>query len=249
MNAVEAMPQGGNLTIQAKNLEIPGGDILPLREGSHVKITFTDEGSGIPEDHLSKIFDPYFTTKGMGARNGMGLGLSVCYSVLKKHNGHISVETKPGQGATFALYLPVRVARAEVKEAKRTLPDGTPRVLIMDDEPDILGIERAYLEWMGYRVTAAQDGQEAIDTYQKALDDRNPFDLAVLDLTVRQGLGGLLVMERLLKIDPSIRAIIASGTENDHVMENYADYGFQGALTKPFKKEEMKILVEKILSM
>ena len=247
MNAVEAMPRGGNLTIRAENLQIQAEDILPLKEGPHVKITFTDEGSGIREEHLPKIFDPYFTTKGMGARNGMGLGLSVCYSVLKKHNGYIAVEPQPGSGVTFALYLPVRMSPAGVKEAPRTLPARAARVLIMDDEPDMLGIERAYLEWMGYQVTEVRDGQEAIDTYKKALDSGNPFDLAVLDLTVRKGLGGQLVMERLLKIDPSIRAIIASGSENDPRIENYADYGFQGALTKPFKKEEMKVLVEKIL--
>jgi len=117
----------------------------------------------------------------------------------------------------------------------------------MDDEPNIREIERVYLELLGYEVTDVEDGQEAIDTYKKALDSGNPLDLVILDLTVRQGLGGQLAMERLLKIDPSIRAIIASGYVDDPVIANYSDYGFQGALTKPFKREEMKSLVEKVL--
>ena len=121
------------------------------------------------------------------------------------------------------------------------------RVLIMDDEHHIRLIERAYLERLGYEVTDVKDGQEAIDTYREALQSGTPFDLVMLDLTVRQGLGGRLAMEGLLKIDPSIKAIIASGYVDDPVIENYADFGFQGALTKPFKIEVMKYLAEKIL--
>jgi len=227
---------------------------LDLKGGSYLKITFADEGIGIPGEHLSKIFDPYFTTKEMGARNGMGLGLTVCYSVLKNHDGHITVNSQPGKGASFVFYLPARMALAADpakvttgKEVKKTLSTGIVRVLIMDDEHHIRLIERAYLERLGYEVTDVKDGQEAIDTYREALQSGKPFDLVMLDLTVRHGLGGKLAMEGLLKIDPSIKAIIASGYVDDPVIENYNAYDFQGALTKPFKIEEMKYLVEKIL--
>jgi PAS domain S-box-containing protein len=118
-NAVEAMPEGGHLTIRAENVDIPKGDPLPLDAGSHIKITFTDEGVGIPEEHLVKIFDPYFTTKKIGWRKGLGLGLSVCYFVMKQHNGHISVESKPGNGASFSLYLPVRGSATGSKEDQK----------------------------------------------------------------------------------------------------------------------------------
>ncbi|MCX5812051.1 MAG: PAS domain S-box protein [Proteobacteria bacterium] len=246
-NAVEAMPQGGNLTVQVENVEIPDGEDLALKGGPYLKMTFTDEGIGIPYEHLSKIFDPYFTTKEMDAQKGLGLGLAVCYSVLKKHGGHITVKSQPGKGTSFALYLPEPMDPAKEKEFKKTLSTDTFRVLIMDDEPQIRAIERAYLERLGYDVTDVKDGQEALDTYRKALHSGAPFDLVLLDLTVRQGLGGQFAMEWMLKIDPSIKAIIASGYVDDPVIVNYADYGFQGALKKPFKRKEVKNLVEKIL--
>ncbi|MCX5829858.1 MAG: PAS domain S-box protein [Deltaproteobacteria bacterium] len=248
-NAVEAMPQGGKLTVRTENVEIHEGAAYPVKEGSYVKITFTDEGFGITEEHLDKVFDPYFSTKGMGAQKGMGLGLSVCYSVLKKHEGYILVDSKPGKGTAVNLYLPVRVAhqQAKEKEVKKALATDTMRILIMDDERSIREIERAYLERLGYDVTDAKDGQEAIAIYTRTLHNGRPFDLVILDLTVRQGLGGQLTMERLLKIDPKIKAIIASGYVNDPVIEHYSNYGFHGAMKKPFKGEELKLLVEKIL--
>lgn len=246
-NAVEAMPQGGGLTVQAGNTEIQGGDALPLKEGPYLRIIFTDEGIGIPEEHLAKVFDPYFTTKGMGAQKGMGLGLSVCYSVLKKHQGHITVDSRPGKGTTVTLYLPAQTDQATAKDPKKALSTGAVRVLIMDDELHIREIERAYLEMLSYEVTDVKDGQEAIDVYKKALHSGISFDLVILDLTVRHGLGGQLAMERLLKIDPEISAIIASGYVDDPVIEHYGDYGFRGALKKPFNGEEMKNMVENIL--
>jgi two-component system, cell cycle sensor histidine kinase and response regulator CckA len=246
-NAVEAMPQGGNLAIRAENVEIPTGDALPLKEGSYLKVTFTDEGTGIPEEHLVKVFDPYFTTKEMGARKGMGLGLSICYAALKQQNGHISVESKLGEGTSFALYLPVRTAHTEAKEVKSKLSPGAGRVLIMGDKPEIRDIERAYLEHMGYEVRETKDGREAVDVYRKAFESGAPFDLVILDLTVREGLGGQLAMEKLLMIDPGVRAIITSGYVDVPVVEHYGDYGFLGALKRPFKEAELKNIVETIL--
>ncbi len=246
-NALEAMPQGGALTVRVGNIEIQGGDALPLKEGPYLRIIFADEGIGIPEEHLAKVFDPYFTTKGMGAQKGMGLGLSVCYSVLKKHQGHITVDSRPGKGTTLTLYLPTQVDEAKEQDPQKSLSTGAVRVLIMDDEIHIREIERAYLEMLSYEVEDVKDGQEAIDAYKKALHSGTPFDLVILDLTVRHGLGGQLAVERLLKIDPEVIAIIASGYVDDPVIEHYGDYGFRGALKKPFNGEEMKNLVENIL--
>jgi PAS domain S-box-containing protein len=246
-NAMEAMPQGGKLTVKVENMVLREGDALPLTEGPYLRIVFADEGIGIPQEHLAKVFDPYFTTKGMGVQKGMGLGLSVCYSVLKKHQGHITVDSPPGQGATVTLYLPAQAGEVKEKRPPRSSATGAIRVLIMDDELHIREIERVYLEMLSYEVTDVKDGQEAIDAYKKELHSGTPFDLVILDLTVRQGLGGQLAMERLLKIDPEIKAIIASGYADDPVIEHYGDYGFRGALKKPFNNEEMKNVVEKIL--
>lgn len=246
-NAMEAMPEGGNLTIKLENTRVTAGEVPELKDGTYLKITITDEGIGIPEENRQKAFDPYFTTKKIAAQKGLGLGLAVCYSVLKKHDGHITVKSQLGKGSSFVLYLPAQAELVKGKEIKKTMSAGKFRVLIMDDEPHIRAINRAYLERFGYEVTEVKDGQEALDTYQKAFDSFNPFSLVILDLTVRQGMGGHMAMGELLKIDPSIRAIIVSGYVDDPVIENYGSYGFLGALTKPFKGEELKNLVEKIL--
>lgn len=119
-NAVEAMPDGGCLSIHVQKVRLSAGDVLGLKEGSYLKVNIIDDGSGISEEHLSKIFDPYFTTKRMGTQRGMGLGLSICYSVLKQHGGHISVESRPREGASFALYLPVSVPRPIVGGSQST---------------------------------------------------------------------------------------------------------------------------------
>jgi signal transduction histidine kinase len=135
LNAVEAMPGGGTLSIQAENAEISGRDVLDLKEGPYLKITFIDEGVGIPKDRLSKIFDPYFTTKTMGVQKGLGLGLSVCYSVLKNHDGHITVKSQPGEGTSFTLYIPARVDLAKEKASKQTSSTDMSRVPTIRNEP------------------------------------------------------------------------------------------------------------------
>jgi len=247
MNAIEAMPEGGMLTIQAHNAKINPSDRLPLKEGPYLRIIFADNGKGIAEENLVRIFDPYFTTKGMGANKGVGLGLSVCYAVLKKHDGYIYVTSRPGEGAVFTLYIPVLAEKTHKVKTKQTKPSSPKQVLIMEDEIHVRALERAFLERLGYKVTEAGDGQEAIDRFKEAVLLNNPFDLVILDLTVRHGLGGQLTMERMLKEDSSVKAIIASGYVDEPVMERYNNYGFRGALKKPFSFEEFEEMVKKVI--
>jgi PAS domain S-box-containing protein len=252
-NAVEALSQSHRkkLTVRTENVTIHKGAAFPIKEGLYVKISLVDEGIGIREQDLDKVFDPYFSTKEMGVKKGMGLGLSVCYSVLKKHEGYIFLDSKQGEGTTVKLYLPVLMIDHQTKEQKVPEPwarvsTNSLRVLLMDDEPSIREIVRSFLELLDCEVTEAKEGQEAIDLYTKALHEGAPFDLVILDLTVRHGLGGQPAMERLLKIDPKIKAIISSGYVSDPVIEQYERYGFLGSLKKPFKGNELKNLVEKI---
>jgi len=245
MNAIEAMPEGGMLTIRAHNVKVHSSDGLPLKERLYLRIIFADNGKGIAEENLLRIFDPYFTTKGMGANKGVGLGLSVCYSVLKKHDGHIAVTSQPGEGSTFSLYLPEPAENVHKAKTKQT--NSTKRVLIMEDEIHVRALERAFLERLGYEVAEAGDGMEAIDRFKEAILLNNPFDLVILDLTVRHGMGGQLTMERMLKEYPSVNAIIASGYVDEPVIEHYKDYGFRGALKKPFSFEEFEEMVKKVI--
>jgi signal transduction histidine kinase len=110
-NAVEAMPSGGPLRITAESITLAGDKTLSLKYGPYVKISIIDQGIGIPREHLSKIFDPYFTTKDMGSNKGMGLGLSICYSIIRKHDGAITIDSQPGKGTTATIYLPVTGGR------------------------------------------------------------------------------------------------------------------------------------------
>ncbi|MDD5475873.1 MAG: PAS domain S-box protein [Syntrophales bacterium] len=245
LNAVEAMPDGGVLSVQAENIIASTGEVPNLKEGEYLRITFSDNGTGIAPEIAPKIFDPYFTTKGMGTQKGMGLGLAVCYSVLKKHSGTITFTSQPGKGSAFVIHIPARLGTA--KASSDTQPSFHGRVLIMDDESHIRDVERAFLERLGCEVTEVQDGRQAIDSYSEGLVSGNTFDLVMLDLTVREGMGGLAAMEELLKIDPAVMAIIVSGFTDDIVVENYAVYGFLGALKKPFKGEELKRIVEELM--
>jgi two-component system, cell cycle sensor histidine kinase and response regulator CckA len=246
VNAVEAMPDGGTLTIRAKNTEIRDIKTLPLREGRYLGIVFADTGRGIGEQDLSRIYEPYFTTKNMGDQKGMGLGLSVCYSVLKNHDGYITVASQQGKGAVFTLYLPALTekTRPEEKGGETTRR----RVLVMEDENRVREMERAFLERLGYEVTEAKDGREAIDRYRESLLSQNPFDLVILALVVRRGLGAQLTLEALLKEDPSVRAILVSGYMDEPVIEHYGEYGFRGVLKKPFRFGQFEKTVKTVIN-
>lgn len=240
INAREAMPNGGHLQIAAENVALHKefGNVLP--PGNYVKISFRDEGPGIPPDIQGKIFDPYFTTK----ETGSGLGLAAVYSICRKHNGLITADSKPGEGATFHIYLP---ATEEKSRKTRNLPHawirGQGRILIMDDEATIRKIMRRTLTNLGYEVEEAQDGQQALDLQEKAIATDQPFDVACLDLTIPGGMGGDCIVGHMQERDPRLKAVACSGYSDNPIIANYKDHGFCAVLRKPFNLHE---LVEKM---
>jgi len=246
INANQAMPQGGNIKIKAENIILKKKSSLPLPEGKYVKITFEDKGIGIPETHLLRIFDPYFTTK----QKGSGLGLTTVYSIIKKHDGHISVESQAKKGTSFFIYLPAIVDKLMEEEgkkvARRTLT-GEGKVLIMDDEKIVRRAIGGMLERLGYSVEITENGEEAIDKYKEAMNSGERFDAVILDLTVPGGLGGKETIEKLLKIDPDVKAIVSSGYSTDPVMANYEKYGFSAVVAKPFDLKELNEVIGKVL--
>jgi len=245
INANQAMPQGGNIKIKAENIILKKKSSLPLPEGKYVKITFEDKGIGIPDTHLLRIFDPYFTTK----QKGSGLGLATVYSIIQKHDGHISVESQVGKGTAFFIYLPAIVDKLMEEEAKkvtkRTLT-GEGKVLIMDDEKIVRRAVGGMLERLGYSVEITENGEEAIDKYKEVMNSGERFDAVILDLTVPGGLGGKETIEKLLKIDPDVKAIVSSGYSTDPVMANYKKYGFSAVVAKPFELKELNEALKKI---
>jgi two-component system, cell cycle sensor histidine kinase and response regulator CckA len=247
LNAWEAMPEGGTISVGAANVELTPSSNLPLLPGDYVKISISDQGNGIPEEILLKIFDPYFSTKQRGNQKGMGLGLTICRSIIQKHGGAISVDTKLGHGTTLQVYLP---AWREAPAAKPTLQEllpGTGRILVMDDEVMVRTMLGAMLRRLGYEVQLTDNGEKAIECYRTAKDLGRPFDIVLLDLTVRGGLGGKETIRELLTIDPAVKAIVFSGYEQGPVIENYRQYGFKAALIKPYQISDLKETLSRVM--
>jgi CheY-like chemotaxis protein len=249
-NAREAMPQGGTITITFENVNITREEYLPLQDGDYVRISFQDEGLGIKKEHLERIFDPYFTTKDVGSQKGVGLGLAIAYSIIKKHNGHIAVESNVG-GTVFHVYLPAYGKELSTgKDMGETFFEPTKRkgrILVMDDAKAVRDVTGAMLSHIGYAAEFARDGREAVALYREAIQSENPFDAVILDLTVQGGMGGIEAAELLLTTDPHTRAIISCGYSGDPIMAEYKDYGFKAAILKPYKMEELEEVLERLI--
>jgi two-component system cell cycle sensor histidine kinase/response regulator CckA len=243
INADQAMPSGGTITVCAENVSVESGDPVDLKDGTYVRVSITDEGIGIPEEHLQRIFDPYFTTK----QKGSGLGLATSYSIVKNHDGVITVDSELGFGTTFHIYLPTFGNELTVKKEKKEF-DRQKRILLMDDEESVLEATSEVLAYLGYTVEVARNGEEAVGLYKKALDCMEPFDALILDLTVRGKMDGRETIQTLLEIDPDVRAIVSSGYSDDPVMVQYGEYGFCGAIVKPYTVEELNKTLHKVLS-
>ncbi len=229
LNAAQAMPEGGSIHIHTKNFLLTLGTGLPIKEGKYVKTIICDEGIGIDEEHQQKIFDPYFTTKEMGR----GLGLSITYSIIKQHAGHITLESDIGVGTTFSIFLPASGKQIEEKMLAEDInTSGNEKILLMDDEHIIRDSVSEFLTQRGYNIVCSEDGEKAIALYQKAIDSSTPFDAVILDLTVRGKMGGKETVKKLLEINPDLKAIVSSGYSNDPVMAHYEEYGFCGVFHK-----------------
>jgi PAS domain S-box-containing protein len=246
INADQAMPEGGVIKINAENIIIDDGDGLPIKRGRYVKITVEDQGTGIPEEHLPKIFDPYFTTK----QSGSGLGLATTYSIIKNHDGYIGVESKVGVGTKFLIYLPAlhKVEKENEDLVKEELLSGVGRVLVMDDEEIIREVAGEMLSKIGYEVEYARDGAEAIEMYMRAKQNNTPFDAVIMDLTIPGGMGGKEAIERLKEIDPQVKAIVSSGYSNDPVMSEFRRYGFSGFVAKPYRIEDLNKTMHEVIN-
>jgi PAS domain S-box-containing protein len=247
-NASEAMEGRGTVTITGTNVAIAPDSTLTLNSGGYVRISIQDQGPGIAQEDLAKIFDPYFTRKQMGYQKGTGLGLSICYSIVKDHGGLITVESEVGKGTIFHIYLPAVIEDAPAPAvAEEAAAQGKGRLLLMDDEEAVGDVIVQILTHLGYEVQFARDGQEAIEYYEAARGDGRPFDVVIADLTVPDGMGGKEMMERLKAIDPDVKAIISSGYSNDPVLDNFSEYGFLGVAAKPYKIEQLCAILDTVI--
>ncbi len=242
LNADQAMPEGGTIRVACENTVVSPSDGISLRPGRYVKISIADRGVGIQREHIGKIFDPYFTTK----QRGRGLGLAISYSIVKRHEGYIYVESEKGKGSVFHVYLPASDKRASYPETRPELKTGRGRVLLMDDEETVRAVASAMLGSLGYEVEAATDGAEAIELFKKKAAEGKPFDLVILDLTVPGGMGGKETLQRLREMAPNIKAVVSSGYSNDPIMSDFEAYGFNGVIAKPYTMESLSQAIHSV---
>ena len=247
INAVQAMPGGGNLLIRASNELIDATNSLNIPAGKYLKISFKDEGDGIAPENIAKIFDPYFSTR----QSGSGLGLTASYSIARKHGGIITAESLRRQGATFNVLLPVSLknetARGAAEPQKFIKSHHGHKILVMDDESIVREVTANLLKHLGYRVHTVKNGSEALSTYKEAAGAGRPFDALILDLIVPGDLGGAEVVKKLKDAGAAPRAIAASGFSNEMVMSKFEKYGFCAMISKPYKIKELDELLQKII--
>jgi PAS domain S-box-containing protein len=245
LNAIEAMPDGGLLTVSAVNRTLPGGGASSRAEEPCVVFSVSDRGEGIPEALLGRVFEPYVSTKNRRS----GLGLAVSHSIVKRHGGSIALQSVVGEGSRFDVTLPARPdLRVEDSAPQSALLSRRLRVLVMDDEASLSEFLEQALEFMGHEVSTTAHGQAALDAYRESLSRSSPYDLVILDLTVPGGLGARETVRLLHRLDPGARAIVTSGYCDDPVMENPREYGFESVLGKPFSLAQLKRAISEATS-
>ncbi len=245
INSKQAMRTGGTITISARNIGQGKAGGQGLKAGNYVCILIEDTGVGISPENLSHIFDPFFTTK----TKGSGIGLATVYSIIKKHGGMIDVQSQLGKGAKFTIYLPAssgQVINTQEKPAQHFKFQG--HALIMDDQESLLDIFASNLESIGCTVACAKNGDEAITLFNEAYETKNPFNLALLDLTIPGGKGGKEVLEHFKKIDKSLIAIASSGYADDPIIAEPRNYGFNDSIAKPFNRSDLIETLERAIS-
>jgi PAS domain S-box-containing protein len=246
INSSHAMPKGGTIHIRAKNIMLKEEDLLPLPSGRYIQVSVEDQGAGIAEKNMKRMFEPYFTTK----QKGSGLGLATSYSIIKNHGGYITVKSKLGVGTIFTFYLPA--SQEQLPPMEKAVKDvairGSGRILVMEDEEVIGILLKRMLTNSGYSVELITNGEETIQKYSEAMETGKPFAGVILDLTVPGGIGGKEVIEKLLEIDPKVKAIVSSGYANDPIMADFKKYGFSGVVTKPYDVRQMQETLHDVLA-
>ena len=247
INAQQAMEDGGTINIRIKNVSSGGREVPEIiKKGEYVKISIRDEGKGIPSENLPRIFDPGFTTK----KEGNGIGLATCYSIVKRHEGYIFANSKIDKGTTMDIYL-----KASARKSKTAKPGRLERIteiaggkiLIMDDDAMVSESVKRILSQSGFECAAVESGEEALKAYKKAKEAGKPFDVVIMDLTIPGGMGGKDAIKELLRYDPHAKAIVYSGYSEDPVISDFSHYGFRAAMQKPFVFETLTSTIDQIV--
>jgi nitrogen-specific signal transduction histidine kinase/CheY-like chemotaxis protein len=246
LNARDAMPQGGSIEVGLRNVSLSKEQALSLNPGDYIEISVRDHGVGIPEEHLDKIFDLYFSTKPKGADRGVGWGLAIARSIIKNHGGGIGARSKVGVGTIFYIYLPA--VKKEIHIEEKIPFKGKGKILLVDDKEIIREVCAGMLMYLGYEVELAGNGAEAIEKYKDSKECDQPYDAVILDLAISGGMGAIETIKELIKTDSQVRAIVSSGYPNNSVISDFKEYGFKGAVTKPYEIVELSKILNEVIA-
>jgi signal transduction histidine kinase/CheY-like chemotaxis protein len=243
INGRDAMPDGGVLEIETRNVELEQGAVADCLAGQYVRLAVTDSGCGMPPEVRDRIFEPFFTTKEVG--KGTGLGLSMVYGFVRQSGGHITVESTPGTGTTVALYLPKadKAPDAPVQErSPRAIPGGSERILVVDDNEDLLEVTSAMLGSFGYEVVCARNGLEAL----KLLKSGEHFALLFSDIVMPSGMNGIELAREARRLCKDIKILLTSGYAGDALERHHAVDEFP-IIEKPFHVADLARRLQKLL--
>lgn len=244
-HAAHSSREGGRIEVAGSNVALDRGMVEGIKAGNFVRISIKDDGEGVPAQRLERIFEPYYITR----KTGSGLGLATAFSIIRRHDGTISVESVLGKGTTFHIFLPATDTMPEptLPKIEEMMRDGTGKVLVMDDEADVRLVAGDILKLMGYEVETSPDGAHAVQLWMTAKRIGKPFAVAIFDLTVPAGMGGKEAITKLRAGDPGAKAIVSSGYSYDPVMASFSEYGFDGVVPKPYKAEELARAIKRVL--
>ncbi len=243
LNARDAMPEGGILTIQTTNIDqghfsVPSG----AKPGDYVLLTVSDTGIGIDKETLDRIFDPFYSAKGLAYKTG--LGLAVVHGIIEQHGGYIICDSKPGKGTTFKIYLPAAVViKPDAVSEEAQPPGGTETILLVDDEEYIRDLASRFLDRAGYRVITAEDGRKAVGVYET---EKNSISLVILDLIMPK-MGGRECLEELMKVEPKVKVLVSSGYSDAEKRDDLIQVGAKGFVGKPFQMTQLLKTVREVL--
>lgn len=252
-NAREAMDQQGSILVRLANVE--GQEErqhcpIAITDGRYVRISVSDSGPGIPPDLQARVFDPYFSTKQRGTQKGMGLGLTIVYSLVRKHGGFVWLESPPAAGCTVHVYLPLSEGQPKPKGAPEPVrpPTLIPRILVMDDEKLLRNLAQKMLSRLGYEAAVTDRGEDALRLASEALAEGRPFAAVILDLNMDHGLDGKATARRLRELGVTCPLVVSSGDPTDETMRHPAEAGFSGILPKPYTVDMLQEMLDGVLT-
>ena len=246
VNAQHAMPEGGRLLIETSNVSLRDKYLsshLDAKPGKYVQLTVSDTGTGMEPEVVERIFDPFFTTKADG--EGTGLGLAMVHGIVSQHGGYIRCHSEPGLGTSFKIYFPASETERLLDMAvTREMPTfGTETILLVDDDNRIRDVAQNMIEMGGYKVLVASSGEEALETHAA---HRGEVSLVILDL-IMPGMGGKRCLEELLRIDPALKVLFASGYSSNGLTVDETGTGARGFLRKPYDAKDILTAIRKVL--